>query len=118
MVLNNMTKVLSLCFLLSGCSGMLTDLFVGNTATERDTWHKKGMSPDSQLNDLSDCYVLSKEKIDTLEDSYSDRKNFYEKCLLDRGYKFYPRGLDGTKASRCRLGYGDGPACKPQNFKK
>ncbi len=92
---------------------MLTDLFVGNLATERDSWHKSGVTEDNKINDLSECLTLSDQKYKG-KNFYEARNNFDQQCLLDKGYKFYPRGLDGTKASRCRLGYGDGPACKPR----
>ncbi len=102
----------SFFLLLQGCNGLMQDIFVGNPPSDEEAWYKKGMTRQSQTADFSECFKLSRSKYD-INTEFNELYDFNQECLLGKGYKFYPRGLDGSKASRCTAG-GDagGPACQ------
>ena len=100
--------------LLMACAGIERD-FVGNTAGTIESWDKNNVAKDEKLQDLSSCWGKAK-KIYPLENDSLDkqRKYFHDRCMLDKGYTYYPRGLDGKHASSClrQNGNADSPACK------
>ncbi|MFA5502755.1 MAG: hypothetical protein WC253_08980 [Sulfurovaceae bacterium] len=97
----------------SGCTGMTKDIFVGNIANSMDSWDKKGITTEQKLQDLSSCWGKAK-KIYPLENDSLDKQRtyFYDRCMLDKGYTYYPRGIDGKSASSCLYTNRDSPACK------
>lgn len=104
--------LVALVLFLYGCNSLMTDIFVGNIPTEEDSWYKKDMTQKTKINDFDECYRAAEYKYNKTE-QFEERHRLNQECLLGKGYKFYPRGLDGSKASRCTAGGdGDGPACQ------
>jgi hypothetical protein len=119
------TTVFLTSFLMVACSNLEHDLFIGDTPSNEEAWHNAEGKNEAKQKDIELCSVLSWKKFPdtsfnpnwTTEEKKKDRENFFEKnhffqrCMLDKGYKYHPRGLDGKKATACN-GDWDGPACK------
>ena len=103
---------ISLLFLLIGCTGIERD-FVGNTAGTIESWDKNNVAKDEKLQDLDFC-MRSAIKIYPLGNVNLDKKRtaHHDYCMLKKGYKYYPRGIDGKSASSCLQGSKDRPACR------
>ncbi len=46
------------------------------------------------------------------------RKNFFEQCMLDKGYTYHPKGISGKAKSSCYQIKRDSPACNSVPFSK
>lgn len=104
--------------LLMACTGIERD-FVGNTADTYDSWDRPNCNNDCKTNDVSYCMHKSfpfknGKPIETTYNIYILNGYAFDQCMLDKGYKYYPRGLDGKHASSClrQNGNADSPACK------
>jgi hypothetical protein len=103
------TIVLLSTFLMAGCSGMAQDIFVGNIPNDLyDIWNKINVSVAEQERDLYLCKLVFERKggeipSDAVLDEYFKDRDEAERCMLRLGYKYYPRGLEGKKASLCSI---------------
>lgn len=104
------TTLITLCFVLTGCAGFIQDNFQGVLPTARESWDKPNISEMQKKNDIGVCTVEADRKFPNTN-QYKDNFNYYENCMLDKGYKFYPRGLKGDKASLCQGSSRNSPAC-------
>ncbi len=101
-------EVLCVSLMLNGCAGFVQDNFQGVLPTADESWSKSNVSDKEKSHDISVCTVKGKEKFpgaSLLDQFYV----FYDNCMLDKGYEFHPRGLNGDKASACQFSR---PACK------
>jgi hypothetical protein len=95
--------------LLFGCSGMAQDIFVGNfPENSYDLWDKRNVSALEKERDFILCKVIFDPKggeipSDAVLDEYFKDRDEAERCMLRLGYKYYPRGLEGKKASLCSI---------------
>ncbi|MDY0144098.1 MAG: hypothetical protein RBR97_19630 [Bacteroidales bacterium] len=103
--------------LIGGCTGMAKDIFVGNVAGTYDSWDRPNCNNDCKTKDVSYCMHKSfpfknGKPIETTSNIYMLNTYAFEQCMLDKGYKFYPRGIDGKSASTCTNDDGKSPAYK------
>jgi hypothetical protein len=103
------TIVLLSTLLMAGCSGMAQDIFVGNKPNEPyETWYKAGGISASK-SDLILCKLMFVDpegkgrSSDAVDREYFKDPDEAERCMLRLGYKYYPRGLEGKKASVCSI---------------
>ena len=101
-------KILCVSLILNGCAGFVQDAFVGDIPTSRELWSRADTSDTVKLNDSSTCTKNAEAKF-PIEKNLDHFLLIYDNCMLDKGYEFHPRGLNGDKASACQFSR---PACQ------